>query len=102
MLAYLFNPYGSNLLFLQHKQNDNRWNLFIKRLLADPDDVFRFNDKMLVSQHRRPQAMILQLAERLRPALERPILQHGVFPVVVQFTNALCVAQWDKESSVSC
>lgn len=40
------------LLLFQQEQNVSRWTLLIERLLADPDDVFRFDDKMLINRHR--------------------------------------------------
>lgn len=40
-------------------------NLFTERFLADHEDLFRFGDKTIISQYSLPQAMILQLAERL-------------------------------------
>ena len=45
--------------------------------------------KTLIDRYRFPRAMILQLAEQLRPALERPTRRRGALPVVVQLTSAL-------------
>lgn len=53
------------LLLSQHKQIVNRQNDSVERLLADRDDVFRFDDKALVIDEGYPGPMILQLAERL-------------------------------------
>ncbi|CAL8398229.1 unnamed protein product [Boreogadus saida] len=46
--------------------------------------------------------MILDLAEELRPFLERPTRRHGALPVVVQLTNALRLfAKGDFQSEVA-
>lgn len=68
------------LLSFQHKQNVNMQNVFTERLLAEPDDVFQFNDKTIVSRYRLLLAMILHLAKQLKQALERPTLRHWALP----------------------
>uniref|UniRef100_A0A8C5AJ18 Putative nuclease HARBI1 n=1 Tax=Gadus morhua TaxID=8049 RepID=A0A8C5AJ18_GADMO len=71
-------------------------------LLIDPNDVLRFGDTTLISRYRLPRAMILGLAEELRPFLERPTRRHGALPVVVQLTNALRLfAKGDFQSEVA-
>lgn len=91
----------AGILLLQQRNRDRR-NLFVERLLADPNDVLRFDDKTLISRYRLPRAMILQLAEQLRPALERPTRRHGALPLVVQLTNTLrFFAKGDFQSEVA-
>ena len=58
--------------------------------------------KTLIDRYRFPRAMILQLAEQLRPALERPTRRRGALPVVVQLTSALRLfAKGDFQSEVA-
>ena len=71
-------------VILENEDNQNSRNLYIERLLSDPDDVLHFDDKTLINRHRFPRAMILQLVEQLRPALERATRRHRALPVVVQ------------------
>ncbi|KAL2102384.1 hypothetical protein ACEWY4_001552 [Coilia grayii] len=75
-------------ILLLRRQQRNR-NLFIERQLVDQNDVLRFDDKTLINRYRLPRAMILQLADKLRPDLERPTRRHGALPVILQLTNAL-------------
>lgn len=62
-MTWLIDMAAVSLLF-QHDRYVNMQNLPIERPLADPDNVFQLDDKMLVSQYRLPRAKILQLAER--------------------------------------
>lgn len=66
------------------KQNVNMQNIFTERFLADHEDLFQFGDKTIISQYSLAEVMILQLAERLWPALEKPTLQHRALLVVFQ------------------
>ncbi len=43
----------------------------VERLLEDPEDVLHFDDKILRSNYRLPRN-IIQLAQELQPALQRP------------------------------
>ena len=72
----------------RRRPNGDLRNMFVERLLSDPNDVLRFGDTTLISRYRLPWAMILGLAEELRPFLERPTRRHGALPVVVKLTNA--------------
>ncbi len=58
----------------------------VERLLEDPEDVLYFDDKTLVSNYRLLRN-ILQLAQELQPALQRPTKGSRS---IVQVTNALC------------
>ena len=86
----------------RRRPNGDLRNMFVERLLSDPNDVLRFGDTTLISRYRLPRAMILGLAEELRPFLERPTRRHGALPVVVQLTNALRLfAKGDFQSEVA-
>ena len=86
----------------RRRPNGDLRNMFVERLLSDPNDVLRFGDTTLISRYRLPRAMILGLAEELRPFLERPTRRHGTLPVGVQLTNALRLfAKGDFQSEVA-
>ncbi len=83
-------------------ENEERRCLMAERLLEDPEDVLHFDDKTLISNYRLPRNMILQLAQELQPALQRPTKRHGALPVILQVTNALrFFAKADFQSEVA-
>ncbi len=62
----------------------------VERLLEDPEDVLHFDDKTLISNYRLLRNMILQLAQVLQPALQRPTkASRSITGCSVQVTNAL-------------
>lgn len=89
------------ILLAQQRRREYR-NLYVERAMVDPGDVLRFDDRVLISRYRLPRHVIIQLAEHLRPKLERPTRRHGALPVILQLTNALrFFAKGDFQSEVA-
>lgn len=62
----------------------------------------QFDNKTLIGGFKQPWAMILQLAQQLPQALERPTRQHWFFPAVVQLANCfIYFAKGDFQSELS-
>ncbi len=74
------------VLHLLIVENEERRCLMVESLLEDPEDVLYFDDKTLISNYRLLRN-ILQLAQELQPALQRPTKGSRS---IVQVTNALC------------
>ncbi len=61
-------------------------------LLVDPEDVLHFDDITLVSNYRLLHNMILQLAQELQPALQRPT--KSSWNITGCSANDYCLTGW--------